>query len=54
MPNEKLAFSWSWAGSDEVTQVPIELRKIDYNETELTLTHTGFAEGPDVVTHVAT
>ena len=43
MPNEKLAFSWSWAGSDEVTQVPIELRKIDYNETELTLTHTGFA-----------
>ena len=44
VPNEKLAFSWSWAGSDEVTQVPIELRKIDYNETELTLTHTGFAE----------
>lgn len=44
VPNEKLAFSWKWADSEEVTQVAIELRKIDDNETELTLTHTGFAE----------
>ncbi len=42
--NEKLAFSWSWTDSEEVTQVSIELRKIDAGETELTLTHTGFAE----------
>ena len=44
VPNEKLAFSWSWADSDEVTHVALEMRKIDDNETELTLTHTGFAE----------
>ncbi len=44
VPNEKLAFSWKWATSEEVTHVAIELRKIDDDETELTLTHTGFAE----------
>ena len=44
VPNKKLAFNWKWATSDEVTHVAIELREIDDNETELTLTHTGFAE----------
>ena len=41
--NEKLVFSWSWADSDEVTRVTIELREVGNNETELTLTHVGFA-----------
>ncbi len=44
VPNEKLTFTWKWATSDEVTHVAIELRKLDDDETELTLTHTGFAE----------
>ncbi len=42
--NEKLVFSWSWTDSDEITHVTIELREIGNNETELTLTHVGFAE----------
>ena len=42
--NEKLAFNWTWDHVDEVTLVTIDLREVGNNETELTLTHTGFAE----------
>jgi uncharacterized protein YndB with AHSA1/START domain len=42
--NEKLVFNWTWDHVDEVTLVTIALRAIGDNETELTLTHTGFAE----------
>ena len=44
VPNEKLVFNWTWANVEEVTRVTVELREIGDNETELTLTHTGFAE----------
>ncbi len=44
VPNEKLVFNWTWADVDEVTLVTIELAATGDNETELTLTHTGFAE----------
>ena len=44
VPNEKLVFSWKWADSDLVTQVTIELEEISENETELTLTHSGFPD----------
>ena len=44
VPNEKLVFTWSWANADEVTRVTVELRELGDNETELTLTHVGFAE----------
>ncbi len=44
VPNEKLVFSWSWADSDEVTRVTVDLRELGDDETELTLTHVGFAE----------
>ncbi len=44
VPNEKLVFNWTWANVEEVTRVTIELREISDNETELTLTHVGFAE----------
>lgn len=42
VPNRKLVFSWKWADSELVTRVTIELREIDENQTELTLTHEGF------------
>ena len=48
--NEKLVFNWTWADVEEVTRVTIELRESGENETELTLTHTGFAEA-DVRDH---
>jgi uncharacterized protein YndB with AHSA1/START domain len=44
VPNEKLVFSWQWAGIEEVTRVTIELREIGDNKTELTLTHAGINE----------
>lgn len=42
--NEKLVFNWTWDHVDEVTLVTLEFRATGDNETELTLTHTGFAE----------
>ena len=44
VPNEKLVFNWSWANVEEITRVTVELREISDNETELTLTHVGFAK----------
>ena len=42
--NEQLIFSWKWADSDLVTRVTIDLKALNANETELTLTHEGFPE----------
>ena len=42
--NEKLVFNWTWDHVEEITLVSIELSAMNDNETELTLTHTGFAE----------
>jgi len=42
--NEKLVFSWKWSTSELVTRVTIDLRELDDNLTELTLTHEGFPE----------
>ena len=42
--NEQLIFSWKWADSELVTRVTIDLRDVNDNETELTLTHEGFPE----------
>ena len=42
--NEQLIFSWKWADSDLVTRVTIDLKALNENETELTLTHEGFPE----------
>ena len=44
VPNEKLVFSWKWSTSELVTRVTIDLRELDDNQTELTLTHEGFPE----------
>lgn len=44
VPNERLVFSWKWADSELVTRVTVDLRSINDNETELTLTHEGFPE----------
>ena len=42
--NRKLVYTWKWAHEDLVTRVTIELRAVGDGETELTLTHTGFAD----------
>jgi len=44
VPNEKLVFSWKWAGSELVTRVTVELRASGADQTELTLTHEGFPD----------
>lgn len=40
----KLVYTWKWDGQEEETEVTILLRSISQDETELTLTHAGFAE----------
>jgi uncharacterized protein YndB with AHSA1/START domain len=42
IPNERLAFTWQWEGSEAVTLVEIVFRAIDANHTELNLVHTQF------------
>ena len=42
--SEKLVFNWTWDHVDEVTLVTIDLEAVGDDETELTLTHTGFAQ----------
>lgn len=42
--NRQLIFTWKWADSPLVTRVTIDLKPINDNETELTLTHEGFPE----------
>ncbi len=44
VPNEQLIFSWKWADSELITRVTIDLRTINDDQTELTLTHEGFPE----------
>lgn len=44
VPNRKLVFSWQWEGSEHETQVTVELAALAEAETELTLTHEGFAD----------
>jgi uncharacterized protein YndB with AHSA1/START domain len=43
-----LVYSWKWDGSEEETEVRVQLRKITENETEVTLTHSGFSDQPTV------
>jgi uncharacterized protein YndB with AHSA1/START domain len=43
VPNERLAFTWQWEGSEAVTFVEVEFRAIDDGGTELSLVHTQFA-----------
>ena len=43
-PHFQLIFSWKWADSELITRVTIDLRAIDDDQTELTLTHEGFPE----------
>ncbi len=42
VPNERLAFTWQWEGSEAVTLVEIAFKAIDANHTELSLMHTQF------------
>ena len=44
VPNEKLVYTWKWTDAEEVTQVTIELVATGTDQTELILTHEGFAE----------
>ena len=39
IPNKKLVHTWQWEGSEVESQVTVELKSIDENQTELTLTH---------------
>lgn len=42
VPNEKLVFTWKWAGAETVTRVTVEFKSLGPQETELTLVHEGF------------
>lgn len=53
VPNERLVFSWRWAGSELVTRVTVALRAVDGGRTELTLTHEGFPDPPTRDAHEA-
>ncbi len=44
VPNERLVFTWKWAGGELVTRVTVELEAVGEGETELTLTHEGFPD----------
>ncbi|MEM7170522.1 MAG: SRPBCC domain-containing protein [Pseudomonadota bacterium] len=44
VPNAKLVFSWAWQGSDQETQVTVELTALAAEETRMTLTHKGFVD----------
>ena len=46
----KLAMTWKWKTSDEVTRVTIELRP-EGDGTHMRVTHTGFAEEEQVSSH---
>ncbi len=50
VPNEKLVFNWTWADAEEVTLVTVEFRAKGDSETQLIVTHTGFAKA-DVCDH---
>jgi len=41
--NQRLAFTWQWEGSEDVTFVEVDFRAIDAASTELKLVHTRFA-----------
>lgn len=43
VPNQRLAFTWQWEGSEAVTFVEVEFRAVDGDSTELRLVHTRFA-----------
>jgi uncharacterized protein YndB with AHSA1/START domain len=49
-PPTKLAMTWKWKTSDEVTRVTIELRP-EGDGTHMRLTHAGFAEEEQVSSH---
>lgn len=42
--NEKLVFTWKWAHEELMTRVTVELRAVGTGKTEITLTHSGFAD----------
>ena len=42
--NERLVFSWQWAGSEVRSEVRVTLRALDGGRTELTLVHERFPD----------
>ncbi|GAA0363834.1 hypothetical protein GCM10009092_30260 [Bowmanella denitrificans] len=42
--NQTLVFSWQWQDSDLVTTVSLDFAEINQHTSELTLTHSGFAD----------
>jgi uncharacterized protein YndB with AHSA1/START domain len=45
VPNQRLAFSWQWEGSEHHSRVSVDFKALDAASSELTLTHSGFADG---------
>jgi uncharacterized protein YndB with AHSA1/START domain len=50
-PGRRLGFTWTWDGDDEETFVTVALADADPG-TELTLTHTGFADASTRDDHI--
>ena len=42
--NQRIAFTWQWTTSEVETLVVLAFRETQANQTELTLTHSGFAD----------
>lgn len=46
-----LGFSWKWEGTEEDTQVTVELEEVADDQTKVTLRHSGFANAKGAEFH---
>ena len=50
--NERVTYSWNWAGSDESTEVDVAFRKHP-DGTEVEITHAGFESSTSYDNHAS-
>lgn len=50
--NERVTYSWQWAGSDETTEVDVTFRRHGEG-TEVSVTHSGFASSTSYDNHAS-
>ena len=50
-PARRLVFTWRWAGTELETRVTVEMTPAGDAETDLTVTHEGFADAPMLGEH---
>lgn len=47
VPNQRLAFTWQWEGSKDITLVELAFKALDPDNTELRLVHSQFTAAQD-------